>query len=73
MQINIIMAESLTNIVIKLLEAKVLGKATASFVVVYGTIKFIEDGNMLINSTGETVLVLLMGAAAGFLFKACMD
>lgn len=67
------MGENITNMITKLLEAKLLGKAVASFVVVYGMIKFTEDGNLVINDVGETVLVLMIGMASGFLFKACTD
>ena len=60
---------------VKLLEAKLLGRITAMFVIIFGTTKLFEDieAGFVISSTAETVMVILIGGASYFIWKTCTE
>ena len=67
------MAKEKVGIITQLLRARALGKASAAFVLVFGMVTLSRDiaGGIEIDHTAETVLVLLLGGAAAFLWNSC--
>ena len=66
---------NLVDTVTKLLDAKLIARLTAMYVIIYGTNKLFEDigEGFTISSSAETVMVLLVGGASIFLWKSCTE
>ena len=60
---------------IKLLDAKLIARLAALYVIIYGTNKLFEDigEGFTISNSAETVMVLLVGGASIFLWKSCTE